>query len=99
ARRITLPKTYHVGSVSAGKRAEVEQGGAEWEPSFQIAFSKRAPKEIELTMTDMAATKVACPLGEAVKSGEGLLGVFLHDNALHCLFREESVEVEDTAPA
>lgn len=98
-RRIHLPETYHVGEVTPNKRAEVERGGAEWEPAFEIAFPKKPPTELEVTLTDVNSTKVTCRLGDAVKGEQGMLGVFVHEATLLCVFRPAGEEGEELAPA
>lgn len=98
-RRISVPQTFHVGDIDAGKRAEVERGGEEWEPTFDIAYPKKLPKALEITMTDDDSTRVECPLGDAAKGQRGLLGVFIHESALLCVFREAETGEGDEAPA
>lgn len=95
ARRIQLPASFHVGEVDPGKRAEIEVTSEydALDPTWAIAYPKKAPRELRLVMTDEASTAVTCPIGEAVdRAVPGSLGIFVHDTTLVCLFRPDVVQ-------
>jgi len=92
-RRISVPRSFHVADVDAGKRAEVEADILD--EAWYIAFPKKAPKEIELILTDNSATRVSCPLPEAPEEADGTLGIFVLETRIFCFFRE----IKEETPA
>ena len=84
---MSVSASFHIDQLGAGKKADVRRQD-EVGPTFEIAFGRRPPKELELTMTDTAKTQVDCNLAGALKFESGLLGVFQHDGVLLCHSRD-----------
>lgn len=73
--QLQVPGSNRVGGVEV-RHGDV-QPAEDTEGSWTIAWSKRkAPKEMTLVLTDTAATKVKCPLRDAVEEGDVALGIF-----------------------
>jgi hypothetical protein len=92
-RRIDLPRAFHVLDVDAGKRAEVEVDPLD--EAWYVAFGKKAPKEIDLILTDSRSTRVNCPLSDVPDDAQGHLGIFVLETRVLCFFRE----MEEEPPA
>ncbi len=93
--RLTIDDSYRVAGIDAGKKGEVQPGGAD-PPTWGIAWGRKAPKDLELTLTDVNSTKVTCELARAEKLRSGYFGIFQHEGLLLCLAREG---FEETGPA
>ncbi len=73
--QLQVPGSDRVADIEV-KRADV-QPAEDAEGSWTIAWSKRkAPKDMTLVLTDVASTKVNCPLRTAVEEGDVALGIF-----------------------
>ncbi len=85
-KRLAVDESYRVAGLDPGKKAEIEEGETD-PPTWNIAWGKRGPKSLELTLTDTEATKVDCSLGTAEKLGKGYLGIFVREGVIVCLAR------------
>jgi hypothetical protein len=82
---IAVPASFHVGNLQV-KKAEV--AALEAEGSWAVKAAKRKlPDSMTLVLTDVASTKVECPLRSAVADQAALIGVFLHEGVLRCVPR------------
>ncbi len=88
--QLQVPGSSRVGGIEV-KKAEVEEA-EDTEGSWTIAWSKRkAPKSMTLVLTDVAKTKVQCPLRTAVEDGDVALGIFQNKiGSLLCVPRKKS---------
>lgn len=80
-----IPASHRVASVEArrGTVQPLEESRGAW----RIVYSRKPPKTLRLTMTDLDATEVKCPLRAALDEGARHLGVFFVDSVLHCFHR------------
>lgn len=84
--KMAVDDSFRVGDLS-GKKADIAL--IDDEPMiWEISYSKKLPKELQLTLTDQNKTEVQCDLGAASKMSSGHLGVFMHEGVLHCLSRQ-----------
>jgi hypothetical protein len=84
-REIDIPVSFHVLNVDAGKRAEVELDPLD--EGWYIAFGTKAPKEIDLILSDKSSTRVSCSLADLPPLAEGLFGVFVLETRVFCYYR------------
>ncbi len=89
--QVAVPGSNRVAGIEV-KKAEV-QAAPDTEGSWTIAWSKRkAPYDMTLVLTDVAATKVECPLRSTVEDQDVALGVFQNEKTgvLLCVPRKKS---------
>ena len=91
---LAVAESYRVGSLDPGKKAEVMSGDTD-PPTWDIAWGKKKPKAIDLTLTDTEATTVNCPMATAEKLGKGYLGIFVREGVIVCLARGPFEDGED----
>lgn len=88
---LTVPASWHVGGLDAGKKVEVElESEYDPEPRWQVRYGKKPPRSLTLVLTDDQGTRVECSLADLMKQGpSGYLGVFVHEESstVHCLPR------------
>lgn len=89
-KQLQVPGSNRVAGLEV-KKGDV-QAAKDTEGSWTIAWTRRkAPKEVTLVLTDVAATKVKCPLRDAVEDGDVALGIFQnHSGILVCVPRKKS---------
>lgn len=93
-KRLAVDESYRIASLDPGKKAETVPGETD-PPTWDIAWGKKGPKDLELTLTDTESTTVLCSLGAAEKLGKGYLGIFVRDGVVLCMARgpfEDKVE-------
>lgn len=93
-KRLAVDESYRVASLDPGRKAEVEEGDTD-PPTWDVAWGKRSPREIELTLTDTDSTQVNCKMGTAEKFGKGYMGIFLKDGVILCMARGPFDEAEE----
>lgn len=93
-KRLEVDESYRVADLDPGRKAEVEQVETD-PPTWGIAWGRKGPKAIELTLTDTDSTQVNCQMGTAERLGRGYIGVFQREGVLLCLARGPFEDGED----
>ncbi len=97
-RQLMVDDSYRVDAVDPGKKAEVEEITFD-PPTWGIAWSKKSPRKLVLTLTDDQSTEIDCALGAAEKLRSGFMGIFLRDNIVVCMPRGPFSGSDDEEPA